>query len=132
MRWVLALAALSVLGYCKDETVTGHGGADETWRLQSLDGVAFKARATLRFPREGELAGTAPCNSYSGQQTAPYPWFSAQSVTATERACADLEAEARYLRALAEMTLVEVVGDILILSNAAGREMVFHAGDGAE
>lgn len=132
MRLALALAALSVLGYCKDETVTGHGGADEIWQLQSLDGVAFKARATLRFPQEGELTGTTPCNSYAGQQTAPYPWFSAQAVTVTTRACADQEAEGRYLRALAEMTLVEVVGDILILTNTAGREMVFRAGGGAE
>ncbi|WP_417727060.1 META domain-containing protein [Roseovarius sp.] len=128
MRLALAVMALSMLGYCKDETVTGHGGADVIWRLKSIDGVAFAAQATLSLPDEGALTGTAPCNSYSGRQTAPYPWFSAEAVTVTKRACPELEAEARYLRALSDMTLVEVMGDILILSNDAGREMVFHAG----
>lgn len=132
MRLVLAVMALSVLGYCKDETVTGHGGADTVWQAQSIDGVAFAARATLHFPAEGELAGEAPCNRYSGRQSAPYPWFAAEDVAATRRACPDLAAEAQYLAALREMTLVEVMGDILILSNDAGREMVFHARDRAE
>ncbi|MGX0974903.1 heat shock protein HslJ [Roseovarius sp. MBR-51] len=132
MRLVLAVMALSVLGYCKDETVTGYGGAEAVWHLESLDGAAFAAKATLTFPAEGEFAGAAPCNGYSGRQTAPYPWFSAENVVATKRACSEMAAEALYFTALGEMTLVEVLGDVLILSNDAGREMVFHAGDGAE
>ncbi|MBC7178797.1 MAG: META domain-containing protein, partial [Roseovarius sp.] len=40
-----------------------------------------------------------------------------------------LAEEALYLTALAEMTLVEVLGDVMILSNDAGREMVFRAGE---
>jgi heat shock protein HslJ len=127
MRLVLAVVALSVLGYCKDETVTGHGGAEKVWHLESLDGVGFAARATLEFPAEGELRGEGPCNSYSGEQAVPYPWFSAEGVAATERACPELAQEAAYLAALGEMTLVEVLGDVMILSNDAGREMVFRA-----
>ena len=127
MRLVLAVMALSVLGYCKDETVTGHGGAEKVWHLESLDGAAFGARATLMFPAEGGLRGEGPCNSYSGQQTVPYPWFVAEAVATTERACPELAEEALYLTALAEMTLVEVLGDVMILSNDAGREMVFRA-----
>ncbi|MFU8778556.1 MAG: META domain-containing protein [Roseovarius sp.] len=132
MRLVLAIMALSLLGYCKDETVTGHGGADAVWHLQSIDGEGFAARATLEFPAEGELVGAAPCNHYSGRQTQPYPWFAAEAVVATKRACPELAAEMLYLAALGEMTLVEVVGDTLILSNVAGREMVFQALDRAE
>ncbi|MDA3858075.1 MAG: META domain-containing protein [Roseovarius sp.] len=127
MRLVLLLSVLSMFGACKDETVTGYGGDDAIWTLQSLDGRPFGARATLIFPEEGQIAGQAPCNSYSGQQTAPYPWFATTGIAATKRACPDLDAETRYLRALAEMTLVEVVGDILILSNDTGREMIFSA-----
>ena len=129
MRLVLAVMALSVLGYCKDETVTGYGGAEAVWHLESLDGAAFPARATLMFPAEGELAGEAPCNTYSGRQTVPYPWFAAEAVAATKRACPKLAEEALYLTALAEMTLVEVLGGVMILSNDAGREMVFRAGE---
>ncbi|MFB9151465.1 META domain-containing protein [Roseovarius ramblicola] len=129
MRFALVLVAMSLLGYCKDETVSGHGGATATWVLRSIDGAAFPARATLTFPEEGRLAGEAPCNRYSGQQTVPYPWFSAGHIIGTKRACPDLDAETRYFRALGDMTLAEIAGDTLILSNDAGREMVFRAAE---
>lgn len=127
MRLALVLAAMSVLGYCKDETVSGYGGEGATWVQLGLDGTPFAARATLTFPEEGTPAGEAPCNRYSGQQTMPYPWFSAERIASTKRACPELEAETRYLRALGVMTLAEIADDTLILSNDAGREMVFRA-----
>jgi len=129
MRTALLLIAMSILGYCKDETVSGHGGQAATWVLQSIDGTPFETRATLTFPEEGTLAGEAPCNRYSARQTVPYPWFSAERIIATKRACPDLDAENRYLRALERMTLAEIAGDTLILSNDAGREMVFRAAE---
>ena len=127
MRTALLLIAMSLMGYCRDETVSGHGGQAATWVLHSIDGTPFAARATLTFPDEGTLAGEAPCNRYSGTQTLPYPWFRVEALTTTKRACPDLEAETRYLRALADMTLVEVADDTLLLTNDAGREMVFRA-----
>lgn len=130
MRAALVIAALSLLGHCRDETVTGHGGAGTLWRLESIDGTPFPARATLAFPEEGSLAGEAPCNRYSGLQEAPYPWFAARRIVSTRRACPDLASETLYFAALAEMTLVEIAGPVLILSNDGGREMVFHAAPG--
>ena len=127
MRIALLIIATSLLGYCKDETVSGHGGQSTTSTLRSIDGTPFAARATLSFPEEGTLAGEAPCNRYSGAQTLPYPWFRAEALITTKRACPDLEAETRYLRALEDMTLVEVAGDTLLLTNDAGREMMFRA-----
>ncbi|MDZ7710362.1 MAG: META domain-containing protein [Roseovarius sp.] len=127
MRTALLLIAMSLLGYCQDETVSGHGGQTTTWVLHSLDGTPVSARATLTFPGEGVIAGEAPCNRYSAQQTVPYPWFAAERIISTKRACPDLDAENRYLRALSEMTLSEVAGETLILSNDAGREMLFRA-----
>lgn len=127
MRAALLLIAMSLLGYCKDETVSGHGGAAATWTLQRIDGTAFNARATLSFPKEGALEGEAPCNHYSGVQTLPYPWFRAERIITTKRACPDLTAETTYFRALKDMTLVEVAGDTLLLTNDEGREMVFRA-----
>lgn len=129
MRTALLLIAMSILGYCKDETVSGHGGAAATWTLRSIDGASYPARATLTFPDEGTLAGEAPCNRYSGAQTLPYPWFRAEALATTKRACPESEAETRYLSALADMTLVEVAGDTLLLTNDAGREMVFRASE---
>lgn len=125
MRLILLLSVLSMFGACKDETVTGYGGDTATWILKSIDGQPFNARATLVFPQEGKIAGQAPCNSYAGEQTAPYPWFATTGIAATKRACPELADETRYFQALADMTLVEVVGEILILSNDTGREMVF-------
>ncbi len=121
------LVGLALAGCKKDETVTGYGGADILWVLQSIDGKAFTARANLSFPTEGEIAGQAPCNRFFGSQTAPYPWFSTGPLGATRMACPELEAEGQYLQALEEMTQVEVLGDTMILSNDAGRKMVFKA-----
>ena len=128
IRAALALPALAGLLTCAgDETLSGYGATDAVWVLQELDNAPFTAHATLIFPEEGALKGDAPCNTYTGAQTAPYPWFAAENITSTRRACPDLTAETTYFTAIAEMTLAEVSGDTLILSNDAGRMMVFAA-----
>jgi len=110
-----------------DETLSAYGASDVTWQLEELDGNPFQASASLTFPEEGQVAGNAPCNSFSGQQSAPYPWVEITDLAVTRRACPDLAAEGEFLAALSEMTLAEVSGDLLILSNDNGREMVFQA-----
>jgi heat shock protein HslJ len=127
----LALASISAvfLSACqKDETVTAYGGADKLWRLHTLDGQAFAALATLRFPEAGRIMGQGPCNAFSASQTAPYPWFATGPLAATKRACPDLSAESAYFTALQEMTQVEILDDTMLLSNDAGREMLFKSG----
>ncbi len=126
-RGLLLILTCLALVACRDETVAGYGATNATWQLATLDNVPFTARATLQFGARGEITGDAPCNRYFGQQTAPYPWFSAENIGATRRACPALAQESTYLSALAEMTLSEISGDTLILSNDAGREMVFKA-----
>jgi len=128
MRTGVIIALLWGLTNCGgDESVTAYGAGDATWRLVEIDGQPFTARATLGFADEGRLSGQAPCNSYLGQQTVPYPWFRAEKIVTTHMACPDLAAETVYFAALAAMTLSEVSGAALILSNDAGREMVFEA-----
>lgn len=129
MRMLLLIALLGLDMCEQDETVAGYGTADQLWQLTELDGAAFAARATLRFPEPGQIAGEAPCNRYSGTMTTPYPWFDAGQVISTRRACPDLEAEDAFLGALSAMTEAEVTGDTLILRNGAGREMVFRAAE---
>lgn len=127
MRWML-LAVVPLLAACTgDETLRAYGAADRDWQLQSIDGAPFAARAVLRFPEKGVLMGEAPCNRFSGQQEAPYPWFEARRVVTTKRACPDLALESAFLTALQSMTLAEVSGDVLVLSTPDGREMVFSA-----
>ncbi|WP_380054712.1 META domain-containing protein [Falsihalocynthiibacter sp. SS001] len=116
------------LGFCQgDETLTGYGAADVTWSLESLNGTEFPATATLTFPNEGEISGKAPCNGFGGEQSAPYPWFKAENIISTQLACADIEAENTFFSALNSMSISEVAGDTLILSNEDGQEMVFRA-----
>ena len=127
IRSALILPAIFGLWSCSDETLSGYGAAGVVWELEELDGQAAPARATLSFPQEGQIQGEAPCNQFSGQQTVPYPWFKAENIAATRRACPHLQAEAAFFAALSEMTLAEVAGNVLILRNDAGREMVFRA-----
>ena len=112
-----------------DETVAAYGGADRVWTLTELDGAAFAPRATLTFPETGRIAGDAPCNSYRGAMDVPYPWFEVAEVVSTKMACPDLAAETEFLGALGEMAYSELVGDLMILTNDAGREMVFTASE---
>ncbi len=127
IRASLGLSALLGLFSCSDETLTGYGAAETQWVLQEIDGAAFEAEAVLVFPEEGTLQGQAPCNSFQGQQTVPYPWFKAENIAVTRKACPELEAETRFFEALQAMTLAEVGVDTLFLSNEDGRKMVFSA-----
>ena len=130
-RFALTLAlmpALAALPACRaDETVGGYGAADRVWLLQDINGEAFTARATMAFPEPGKVAGKAPCNSYFGAMTAPYPWFDASKIASTRMACPELAAESKFLEYLAKMQSSEVSGAVLLLSNDAGDTMTFRA-----
>lgn len=128
MKRRASLIGLGFLAACQgDETVRAYGGADKTWVLTELDARPFPARATLTFPEPGRIAGEGPCNTYAAEMSVPYPWFEAGPIRATKRACPDLASETLFLKALAAMTLSEVLENTLILRTADGLEMVFTA-----
>lgn len=127
-RLLLTLPIL--LGAClKDESISGYAVPEAVYVLQDLDGAAFGSAATLQFPAKGQATGKGPCNGFRATQTLPYPWIEIRDVVATKRACPDLAAETAYFAALQEMSLAEVLGPVLILTNDTGREMVFRAQD---
>ncbi len=128
-RLTLLLPMMALFHCDRDESVAAYGAADRNWVLQEINGQPFEASAILRFPEEGRIAGNAPCNSYNGTLNAPYPWFEVNDLAATRAACAGLEAEGMYFAALMAMTQSEVTGDILILRNEHGHEMVFKAAE---
>ena len=70
----------------EDETTSGYADPDAIYVLKEVNGAAFKARATINFPEEGKIAGAAPCNTFSGNQEVPYPWFEAREIATTELA----------------------------------------------
>lgn len=129
IRLILTLPLVALFQCDKDESVAAYGAADRVWVLHEIDGQAFEASARLQFPEDGKIAGNAPCNSYNGTLNAPYPWFEIQDLSATRAACAGLEAEGFYFAALMAMTQSEVSGDVLILRNEAGHEMVFKSAE---
>ena len=130
METLAAVLSFLCFGACQgDETVAAYGGAARDWTLVEIDGAPFDARATLSFSEPGKIEGQAPCNRYSSDMTAPYPWFESRPLVATRMACDDLASETRFFATLKEMTLSEVAGTTLILSNEYGREMVFQAGN---
>ncbi|MBE0552956.1 MAG: META domain-containing protein [Rhodobacteraceae bacterium] len=107
-------------------------GAPAEWRLASIDGQPFAARATIAFAPDGAQAfGQAPCNRWSGQVTrgAGDAWRVGK-VVATEMACDQLAAEGQFFAALQAMTRQRISGDVLELSDGAGRVMLFRPAEG--
>lgn len=127
MRYITPLLVLALAGCLADETISGYAPEGAVFSLQSIDKTPFEASATISFPAQGRITGQAPCNSYFAMQTVPYPWFNVEAIGASKRACPDLMAEQTYFAALSDMTLSEVSGKTLILSNDMGRKMVFTA-----
>ena len=117
-----------LLGACNgDETVSAYLNDTSVFALKTLNDAPFTAQATIDLSEPGRVTGAAPCNRYFADQTAPYPWFDVGPIGATRRACEDLPSETQYFQALERMTIVEVTGDTLILSNTEDEEMVFEA-----
>lgn len=125
-----ALTLMASIPACQaDETVARYGAADRLWELQTLNGIAFSATATLEFEPGGPVSGQAPCNRFTTTNTVPYPWFELTPIAATRMACPDLEAETTYFNALGKMTQSEVRQGTLFLRNDDGDEMVFTTSD---
>ena len=93
--------------------------------MQTLDGAAFPAAATLRFSPDGRVSGKAPCNRYFGAVKFNGTDVTIGPLASTKMACEALENETRYLLALAAMTQVKTSLGQLILRDALGRELTF-------
>ena len=125
-RFVFALPVL-IAACSPDQTVSAFVESDASYRLVEIDGAPYTASATIAFPEQGIITGSAPCNSFSATQSAPYPWLEIGSIRATRRACPNMDEETRFLQLLSEMTLVEATADVIIMRNDDGRELVFSA-----
>ncbi|WP_342667063.1 META domain-containing protein [Leisingera methylohalidivorans] len=102
---VLIFSLLLASACTGDETLSAYGAADEIWHISSIDNAVFPATARLNSPEPGKISGQAPCNNFRGVQTAPYPWFSIETLALTRAACPELAAETAFLQALRDMTL---------------------------
>lgn len=104
---------------------SAYNAPGHVWRLVELDGAPFPALATLSFPATGRIEGQAPCNRYFGEMWQVYPWFRAEKIASTRRACPDLGLEQAFLEALGRMTLAEASEELLILTDDARGVMIF-------
>lgn len=127
LRVIFAIGSLTLTACSADETVRGYGGADRVWVLNDLDGDALDTPATLEFPAPGRIAGLTPCARYAAQMAAPYPWFDVRQVELTQGTCPGTRRDRGFIAALTAMTQSEIAGDLLILRDEQGREMVFKA-----
>ena len=129
MKMFITMAALAAsLTACRTvDPVEVFGDADRVWTLKLLNGAPFPARATLTFPKQGEIAGDGPCNRYFGAMSAAYPAFNAGPIGSTRMACPEMSAETAFLAALEVATLSQAEDETLVLSNPDGLEMVFKA-----
>ena len=128
MRGISALFATAVLAGCVED----HSGSKRIpqgveYVLIEMNGTAFDERTTIVFGADGGVSGQAPCNRYFGQVSSGYPRFALNGVGATMMACPALDTEAAFFAALEGMTLANVYGDTLTLSNPAGETLVFAA-----
>lgn len=122
----LAMTAILGVAACDpSDTVTKHGGMAYDWQLTEVDGTPVDYSATIAFGPHGSVNGSGPCNGFSATQSKPYPWIAIQIEFVEELYCSDIDEEEAYLGSLMEMTLVEVSGDSLVMSNDSGREMAF-------
>jgi heat shock protein HslJ len=99
--------------------------AGPAWRLQSINGQAFTARATLQFARDGAVSGHGPCNSYAGTARISPPDIAIGPLRLTRRACPDLAAEGAFFDALSRMASFHEMPGALILRDRRGDTMVF-------
>ena len=125
MLRALVLVMLMVSGCNKDETLAAFAGDAGDFTLISIDSLPFDGRATINIRETGRISGQAPCNRYFATQTAPYPWFEIGPIGATRMACADLALEQTFFDNISKMTLTEISGGTLILSNTDGLRMIF-------
>jgi len=131
MRHAILIVLVAVAGCRGDESPSGFALTDRPYILTDLNGALPPARASIEF-RRGRIIIEGPCWTSHAVLSAPYPWWEMtdlhyEQTTATAAQC-DLAAEDwDFVQALGEMTISEVSGDILILSNTGDGRMVFQA-----
>ena len=116
----------ALLSGCQvDASATLDSVVGPVWEVQTIDGTAFPATATLRFSPDGKISGKASCNRYFGAVKFTGPDVTIGPLASTKMACEALDDESRYLMALENMTQVKTSLDQLILRDPSGRELTF-------
>ncbi|QHQ37083.1 META domain-containing protein [Algicella marina] len=122
---VFAASALTAACTPYSETVGAAAPLGTVWELETVNGLPAASRMTLTFLANGKLQGLLPCNSYTGEQSAPLPWFEIEKLAVTLRSCPALPDEQSYLAILKSSDYAEVAGDSLLLSDVDENSLYF-------
>jgi len=113
----------------QDETLRSYGAGDIVWSLTELNDAPFTADSALSFLSGNRVSGTGPCNTFMATMSVPYPWFELEGLASTRRVCPQLAEETDFFNALTQASQVEILGNVMVLSNDDGLSMVFKAVD---
>lgn len=129
---MLAVTALLLAG-CGGGDGTGATadptGPEGSWRATllprgtGLSPPLAKTEVTAEFAADGELVGSAGCNSYGGSYESAGSSISIGPLRATRKACADqaaMEQEQAFLTALPRATEFRLEAGTLVLLSAKG------------
>ncbi len=127
---VLTLVGALLLTACGGE---GTSLTDSEWILTSLEGqlLIVEAPITAAFTDEGQVAGTAGCNTYSGSYEVDGDAIMFGLMATTLMACIQpvTEQEASYLAVLDRTQTFAVDNGILTLYGAGGQELAVFAAE---
>jgi heat shock protein HslJ len=123
MRLAALFATLS-LAACVTPAMSEGEIEGVVWHLVGLEGQTVDWPASLRLDGTS-VGGKAPCNSWSGKNTASLPDVGIAAIRATRMACPDLQAESAFFEALQAMQRAELDQGHLYLIGPEGRIMEF-------
>jgi heat shock protein HslJ len=131
---ILAVAALLLLAGCggedDGETKVSETDIEGVWRATALSAGARPSptlpgtEVTAEFAADGELSGSAGCNSYGGGYETEGSSISIGALRATKMACVDpgvMEQETNFLTALPQATEFQIEAGELVLLNGTGK-----------
>jgi heat shock protein HslJ len=129
----LALVVALVLTACGGESTSLTG---DEWILTTLEGAPLIAEApiTAAFTEEGQVAGTAGCNTYSGSYEVDGDSLSFGVMATTLMACPQpiMDQERSYLAALERTESYALADGVLMLYGSGESELAVYAAESQE
>lgn len=126
-RIALVLLLVPVAGGCTssgDESRTAPALAGSAWRLAGDSGPEAP---TLAFTEDGELRGSAGCNTYFGSYELAGSRLEVGELATTKKLCQPpelMEREAAYLASLRQAAAVRLEDGELVVEGAGGEDLL--------
>ena len=121
--FILCLAAVTTTGCLPQFSLAASD--DTVWKLTELNGKQFTAEAELTLPKEGQIRGRGPCNSFFATAEGALSSLTIGPIGSTKMACPDLGLESDFFATLAEIVWIDSsAADQLVLGDDKGPRMI--------